>query len=127
MTSDPKTVLLVDDSDIVLRTFVHALKFHGYNSSAFTSAKEALSAIEAGETFSLAIIDYMMPEMNGLELIAKLKNIAPKMPAILCTGFKDTLDCDEAIEAGANRVIWKPVPIAELMSQVNSMVALVEE
>lgn len=73
-----------------------------------TTSSDPLDAIEKFRegSFELLITDYKMPNMTGVELIAKVKELAPEVPAILISGFVDTLGLTEE-STGADAVIQK--------------------
>ncbi|MDE0838470.1 MAG: response regulator, partial [Kiritimatiellae bacterium] len=61
------------------------------------------------ENFDIIITDQMMPNINGLELTAKIKAIRPNVPVILCTGYTEGISDDEAREMGVSEVLHKPI------------------
>lgn len=97
-----KTILFVDDEEINL--FVLEKRFEpSYNIKTANSGPEALSIVEAqAEEIDFLISDMRMPEMDGLELIHKVKGLTSSLPCFLLTGYDQTSEVDEAI---ANNVI----------------------
>ena len=84
-----KTVYIVDDDSVYLPIIEHWLS-EDYNSSGFSGAKDALGGISA-ITPDLMLLDYEMPEMNGFELMRKIRSDFPevKIPIIFLTGKND--------------------------------------
>jgi len=72
------------------------------------------------------ITDIVLPEMNGLELTKKAKNLKPQMAIIIATGYIDVFSYDEAIEAGASDFLKKPFTVKELTARAKH-VKIVEE
>jgi CheY-like chemotaxis protein len=77
----------------------------GYQTDGATDARKALELFRK-ERFDLVVTDYKMPDMNGVELIAKLRDERPEIPVILISGFVDALGLTEK-NTGANAVIMK--------------------
>jgi DNA-binding response OmpR family regulator len=102
-------LLLIDD-DVFLRD-MYALKFSesGYDVSVAESAGVALSKIEADPSFEIILLDIIMPEMKGTELIKEIKRRFPEMTAkcIVLSNQGQQEDINEAMEAGAIGYIIK--------------------
>ena len=94
----------------------------GYETFPCTSAAEALDFAKR-EDFDLLISDLAMPEMDGLELIRKLRQqeATQNTPAIALTGYASTKDAATAIAAGFNIHLPKPIDPAELSAAVESL------
>lgn len=112
-------VLLVDDSGDTLDAFRTLLEMEGAKVRAELSAKAALAA--AAETsFDLILSDIGMPGMSGYELIAELRKLShtAATPAIALTGFGREKDVAEALQAGFDAHIGKPVSLASLVAAI---------
>ena len=72
--------------------------------------------------FDAVITDQTMPNLTGAELSKKLLKIRPDLPIILCTGFSDVVDEDQAKALGIHTYIKKPVVIRELAKAIRSAV-----
>lgn len=105
-------VLLVDDRRDVLDALDALLVSLGYLADAQTSASAALERAER-EAFDLAVVDFDMPEMNGIELIRRLRAIRPGLPVVLLSGATRPTD-GEDVGAGPFRSLLKPVRRQEL-------------
>lgn len=101
----PARVLLVDDHPGGLSARRSVLQELGYEAISTTCPREALSRFR-NESFDLVVTDYRMPEMMGTELILQLREINPKVPVILLTGFAEPLGLSEE-STGADCVIMK--------------------
>jgi two-component system, sensor histidine kinase and response regulator len=111
-------ILVVDDSIDNLYLMQFVLESQGYTVGLADNGQEALSKIKRSQP-DLILLDVMMPQMDGYELVHRLredKNI-PFIPVFLVTADKYT-DWTKAIAAGANGIIYKPIDIDELLSQV---------
>ncbi|TDY23128.1 two-component system CheB/CheR fusion protein [Paraburkholderia sp. BL6665CI2N2] len=113
-------VLLVDDSAETLDAFRALLEMEGAKVRSELSGKAALAAA-AEAPFDLILSDVGMPEMSGYELIAELRRLPPTAttPAIALTGFGRTQDVTEALEAGFDAHVGKPVSLAALLAAID--------
>jgi len=107
-------VLLVDDEVSILNLLRISLEFDGYE--VFT-AQNGLSAIAVFQERhpEIAIIDVQIPEMDGLELLAKIKSMRPNTEVIMITGHGDMNVAIECLRKGASNFLTKPVS-EELLS-----------
>ncbi|UCD63484.1 MAG: response regulator [Candidatus Zixiibacteriota bacterium] len=108
-SSEKNTIVLVDDEDIVLTSLSSFLSLEtNYSVITFTSATAALEHIEA-HGCDLVISDYLMPEMDGITFLAKVKEIHPEVPRIILTGYADKENAIKAInDVGLYQYIEKP-------------------
>ena len=81
------TILLVDDEDLVRFGTSEMLSELGYTVLEANSGAEALRLLRAGDSPDLIVTDYLMPGMNGVQLIEQAKRLIPSVPAILITGY----------------------------------------
>ena len=109
MADTTQTIILVDDEDIVLTSIESFLTLETeYQVRSFPSAKEALDYIRGNEV-DLVISDYLMPEMDGITFLARVREIKPEVPRIILTGYADKENAIKAInEVGLFQYIEKP-------------------
>ncbi|HYI42318.1 MAG TPA: response regulator, partial [Sphingomicrobium sp.] len=81
------TILLVDDEELVRVGTADMLSDIGYDVVEASSGAEALRLIRDGSAPDLMITDYLMPGMNGVELVQSVRALAPSMPVMLITGY----------------------------------------
>ena len=81
------------------------------------------AALELAErqAYRLAVIDFQMPGMNGVELFRRLRELQPELMGVFLTGFPNIDTVYPAIEAGIERVLAKPVNDAELFAVVEGL------
>ena len=96
----------------------------GFDVTSSLSPIKALERIQ-NETFDLILVDYMMPEMNGIECIERIRVDHPGIPIIMITGTieDDALKLD-ALKAGATEFINKPIDVAEFRARLRNLSAL---
>ncbi|KAA3618589.1 MAG: response regulator [Calditrichaeota bacterium] len=111
MSDDTKndTIVLVDDEEMVLTSLSSFFALEtDYHIEVFTRAKDALVYIE-GNPVDLVISDYLMPEMDGISFLAKVREMKPEVPRIILTGYADKENAIKAInEVGLFQYIEKP-------------------
>ena len=97
MSLNNPTILYVDDDyfNITLFEFNFKNQFNIVNAN---SGMEALRLIEENSRISSVVSDVRMPEMNGIELITKIKELRPDLPCFLLTGYGGSQEVVEAIE-----------------------------
>ena len=82
-------VLLVDDDSLVSMNTANMLIDLGHTALEAPSAADALEILECGGKFDVVLTDYAMPDMNGLDLAKRIKQIMPSLPVVLATGYAD--------------------------------------
>ncbi len=117
------TSILVVDDELSMRQFLKILlEKEGYEIALAADGPEALSLARERE-FDLAISDIRMPGMNGLELLAELKNERPDLPVIMITAFASPEDAVTAMKNGAFDYITKPFNVEEIKGVIRSATA----
>lgn len=101
MQQRPDEILLVDDDAAWLRTLRVNLMRAGYSNIYTCTDPQAVSAIVASRNITVAIIDLIMPKMNGEELLRQLHQQAPELPVIIVTGVKDVSTGVRCVKAPA--------------------------
>lgn len=103
------SILVVDDEEMVLTSIRSFLTLEtSYDVHVFTSAREALAHTESNGA-DLVISDYLMPEMDGITFLSKVKEIQPDAPRIILTGYADKENAIKAInDVGLFQYIEKP-------------------
>jgi len=111
-----ETIVLVDDEEMVLTSLRSILALETeYTVETFTSAAEALEFINSKDV-DLVLSDYLMPEMDGITFLAKVREIKPEIPRIILTGYADKENAIKAInEVGLYQYIEKPWDNEDLM------------
>ncbi len=104
-----QTIVIVDDEEMVLTSISSFLSLEtDYNLETFTSAKEALDYIE-NNPVDLVVSDYLMPEMDGISFLIKVRELKPEVPRIILTGYADKENAIKAInQVGLFQYIEKP-------------------
>lgn len=109
-----KTILVVDDDKSILRTFTRILQKSGYDIDVAETGKEAIEKAE-NRKFDLALVDIRLPDMDGTDLLAKLKKPLQNTVKIMITGFPSLETGVKALDEGADAYLVKPVKPQELL------------
>lgn len=115
MNTSKKTILVVEDDPDTRAAICTMLETLGYNHVSYGSAKEAVNAIK-GIHIDLALLDIMMPEMNGYELMTEIKKMEEfrELPIIMVTAKDQDSEILEGYQFGADYYITKPFTTRQL-------------
>lgn len=118
-------ILVIEDENLMNRTIEFQLKKDGYEVDTALDGKSGIAKVEANE-YDLIILDIMLPYLNGLEILAKIKQNEQKknIPVIIisATGLEDTVL--EGFKLGANDFITKPFILPEFSIRVRRLLML---
>ena len=106
-------ILIIDDEEHLCWALGKGLRQEGYQVVTATRGKEGLEIIR-NETPSLVILDLKMPEMDGLEVLVKAKDIIPQLPIIMLTAHGTINTAIEALKLGAVDYLTKPIDLDAL-------------
>ena len=124
MKDKKKTVLIVDDEDVVLDVEGLMLKKMGFNILKANSSKKAYSLYRSKkDDIDLVILDMIMPGDNGAVTYQKLKMINPGIKVLISSGFWKDLNVRAILSDGKNSFIQKPFKFAELNKKVESILS----
>jgi len=112
------TVAVVDDEAGVLESVGRALEREGYRVRRFSDGAEAWEAFEHDSMPDLAILDILMPRMDGLELCRRLRARSETLPIIFLTSKDEEFDKVLGLELGADDYLCKPFSMRELLARV---------
>jgi DNA-binding response OmpR family regulator len=109
-----KTILVVDDDKSILRTFTRMLQKNGYEIDSAETGKEAIEKANCRQ-YDLALVDIRLPDMDGTDLLAQIKNQLQNTIKIMITGFPSIESGAKALDEGADAYLVKPVKPEELL------------
>ncbi len=110
-------ILVVDDDPNLRKTLADILKIKGYDPVIAASGAEAVATAER-EDVSLALIDLMLPDMTGLEVMARVKAVSPLSEAIILTGHASMDTAIMATRQGAFSYLLKPYQMDDLLLNI---------
>ena len=118
-----KNILLVDDDKDLVDLFKTFLEYDGFKVDAFTDPVDALYSFKK-DIYDLVLLDLKIPNLNGLILSQKLKNIDPALLFCFITGNKEFIEHIKRYNLDIdNIIIYKPIWLNELRIKVNSLLS----
>jgi PAS domain S-box-containing protein len=115
-------VLLVEDEEMQLLSLERMLERLGYRATSYRNGVDALVDFEAHpNNYDLVITDQTMPQMTGVQLAKGILRVRPDIPVILCTGYSEVIDAEEAKELGIREFIMKPFGVAEFSATIRRL------
>lgn len=111
-------ILVVDDEAEIREMLARHFRFLGYSVETAANGREAIARLEETRT-DIVISDIMMPQMNGVELLAHIREEYPMTHAIMITGYVTLDNAMNCMRLGADTMIFKPL---EDMSQLEQAV-----
>jgi CheY-like chemotaxis protein len=114
------TILIVEDDTVFCKLLTRFLGKKGFLVTDAQDGKNALKLVMQ-EEFSFAILDYRLPDMDGIEILQHLKQKNPHTKVILMTRYGDEGVAQMAIEKGADAFIAKPINPTELLEVIQGL------
>ncbi len=114
------SVLLVEDETSIRRGLKDVFTYHGYDVVAFRDGEGALAHSES-QAFDIAILDVMLPGLDGFELCGHLRETRPSVPILMLTAKGSEDDIVTGFRSGADDYVTKPFSIRELLMRVEAL------
>lgn len=113
-------ILLAEDEKRMARALVELLKQEKYDVDHMEDGDSALMALESG-IYDIAVLDVMMPEMNGFEVARRARNNGIKTPILMLTAKSQLDDKVEGLDSGADDYLTKPFQTKELLARIRAL------
>ena len=113
-------ILLAEDERSLSRAVVALLEKNNYSADAVYDGAEALEYL-AAENYDAVILDIMMPKMDGLTVLRKLRERGSHVPVLMLTAKPEVEDKVAGLDTGANDYLTKPFATAELLARIRAM------
>ncbi|XHH10489.1 MAG: response regulator [Candidatus Bathyarchaeia archaeon] len=110
-------ILIIDDDENIRRVLETILTDEGYNVECAETANRGIEKSEAA-FFNIALVDVRLPDMEGIELLTKLRSTKPKMRKIIVTGYPTLQNAISAVNNGANAYIMKPFDVEKILNTI---------
>ena len=121
MAVPPPAILIVDDEPDLRDLLTTSLRFAGFEAQAVNSGKAALDTLEVGHV-DLVVIDVMMPGMDGLTAVRRLRARGDEVPVLFLTAKDDSDDVVAGLRVGGDDYVTKPFRLAELVARIEAIV-----
>ena len=123
-----KTILIIDDEEIVNLVAQDMIKMAGYNTISARNGKEGVAIFSSRwSEIALVLLDMIMPELGGLETFRELKKINPNVKVIISSGYEEDERSQEIMKEGAFAYLRKPFLMQSLIDTINNAVNQNEE
>ncbi len=119
-------ILIVDDEEIIHASLKRVFHRLGLETEAVLTAESALARLNEAP-FNLIMLDLMMPEMNGLQFLAALREKDIQLPVIMITGYPTVQTAVEALRLGAADYVTKPFTREEILGPVQKALSLTKD
>ncbi|MGF9966900.1 response regulator transcription factor [Bacillus rhizoplanae] len=116
-----KRILVVEDEVQIARVLQLELEYEGYEVLVKHDGKSGLE-VALQENLDLILLDVMLPELSGIEVLRRLRKAGIHVPVILLTARNTTLDKVMGLDQGANDYVTKPFEMEELLARVRSSI-----
>ena len=119
-------ILVVDDDENIRKVVVAILEDEGYIVESVGTAKKAIE-ITRKKFFNVALIDIRLPDIEGTELLGKMKETTPRMRKIIITGYPTLHNAIEAVNKRADAYIMKPFDVDKVLATIKDQLRKQEE
>lgn len=114
-------ILICDDEKDIVNSLSIILGNEGYEIAAACNGKEAVDIVKSGEKIDLVLMDIMMPVMNGIEAVVKIREVT-NVPVIMLSAKGDPADRVLGLNVGADDYITKPFDTGEVIARVKAQI-----
>jgi len=119
-------IFIVDDDENIRKVLEVILEEEGYDVESVDTAKKAMERTRR-KFYSLALIDIRLPDMEGIELLTKMRDTTPRMRKIIITGYPTLQNAVEAVNRGADAYILKPFDMEKVLETIKEQLKKQEE
>jgi len=114
------SILIVDDDESIRKTLAAILEEKGYH---VDTADTGMKGIAKSKTkfYNLALLDIRLPDMEGTQLLTRLRDTVPKMAKVIVTGYPSLQNAVEALNQGADAYIIKPLNIDSALTTIENL------
>lgn len=112
-------ILIIEDEESIARVLQLELEFEGYNVDTAYTGSDGLIKIRE-QDWDLILLDLMLPEIHGLDVLKRLRSTENDTPVILLTAKSEVEDKVKGLDLGANDYVTKPFEIEELLARIRS-------
>ena len=113
-------ILVIEDEERLARLISRVLREDGYAPETASDGRSGLARALAGE-FDLLVVDWMLPDLDGIEVIKRLRTAEMSVPILMLTARRQVEDRVEGLDAGADDYLVKPFAFSELLARVRSL------
>jgi DNA-binding response OmpR family regulator len=119
-------ILVVDDDESIRKVLATVLEDNGYVVDAAKNGKEAIRKSRVG-FYNVALIDIRLPDVDGVQLLTRLKSTVPRMRKIVVTGYPSQQNAIDALNKGADAYVMKPFNMGKVLMIIREQLKRQEE
>ena len=119
-------ILVIDDDENIRKVLATILEDEGYIVETAETAKKGIEKSEKA-FYNLALIDVRLPDMEGIELLSKLRKTKPKMRKIIITGYPTLQNAVAAVNKGADAYVMKPFEVDKTLQTIREQLKKQQE
>ncbi|EDY34584.1 response regulator receiver domain protein [Aciduliprofundum boonei T469] len=112
-------VVIIDDNKELAEVIKQYLSNRGFNVKIAENARDAMSILEKSKRVDVILLDLMLKDVHGLEMLKSIRSHSKQVAIIIITGIKDLNTVIEAMKAGADDYLVKPFRLGELEEKIN--------
>jgi two-component system response regulator HydG len=116
-----KTILIIDDDVDICQLLKRFLERKGFKANTAFKGNEGIISVQNIE-YDLILMDFRLPDYDGIDLIQELKSIKPDIPIIVITGYSDVKQAVKMIQLGAYEYVTKPIFPEEILKLINKAI-----
>lgn len=117
-----QSLLIVDDEKLICKAVKVNLESSGFEVGTAESAESALTALKE-RPYDLLLTDYLMEEVNGVELMLQARELYPEIKVIVSSGFVEEVVVEEILRLGADGFLRKPFNLTDLLERISEVMA----
>ncbi len=110
-------ILVIDDDENIRKVLTTILEDEGYTVESVGTAKKAIERTRR-RFYNLVLIDVRLPDMEGIELLTRMKDTTPRMRKIIVTGYPTLQNAVEAVNRGADAYVIKPFDVKKVLNTI---------
>jgi DNA-binding NtrC family response regulator len=119
-------ILIIDDDENIRKVLQTILEDEGYTVDTADTAKKGIERTEKN-FYNLALIDVRLPDMEGIELLTKLRDTKPKIRKVIVTGYPTLQNAVAAVNKGADGYVMKPFDVEKILATIKEQLKKQEE
>lgn len=119
-------ILLAEDEKALAKAIVKIFEKNNYSADAVYDGEEALAYIESGN-YDVAVLDIMMPKLDGISVLKKVRASGNRIPILMLTAKSEIDDRVLGLDSGANDYLPKPFDTRELLARIRAITRTKEE
>ena len=117
---DEKSILIVDDEALIRLSLKLDFVKEGFRTTAVDGGESALIALKEGP-YDILLTDYLLEDIDGIELMKKAKELQPAIKVIVFSGFDAQNSEDGVLDAGADAFVQKPIDFDDLLKRISEL------